>query len=80
MTRALFSLDGFRRGARDGGALGFSIFAYGLGLGLVAAQAGYGIGQSVTMSAAIYSGSAQLAAVNLLQSGTATLATITDCP
>ena len=76
MTRALFSLDGFRRGARDGGALGFSIFAYGLGFGLVAAQAGYGIGQSVTMSAAIYSGSAQLAAVNLLQSGTATLATL----
>jgi predicted branched-subunit amino acid permease len=73
VTRALFSLDGFRRGARDGVPLGLSIFAYGLGFGLVAAQAGFGIGKAVATSAAIYSGSAQLAAVNLLQTGEATL-------
>jgi predicted branched-subunit amino acid permease len=70
---ALFSSDGFRRGMRDGVPLGLSIFAYGLGFGLVAAQAGFGITKAVATSAAIYSGSAQLAAVNLLQSGTATL-------
>jgi predicted branched-subunit amino acid permease len=70
---ALFSWGGFRRGMRDGAPLGLSIFAYGLGFGLVAAQAGFGIGKAVATSAAIYSGSAQLAAVNLLQSGTATL-------
>jgi predicted branched-subunit amino acid permease len=73
MTRALFSWDGFWRGARDGVPLGFSIFAYGLGFGLVAAQAGFGIGKSVLTSAAIYSGSAQLAAMNLLQTGEATI-------
>jgi predicted branched-subunit amino acid permease len=73
MTRALFSLDGFRRGARDGVPLAVSIFAYGVGFGLVAAQAGFGVGRAVATSAAIYSGSAQLAAVNLLQTGEATL-------
>ncbi|MDM7932599.1 AzlC family ABC transporter permease [Tabrizicola sp.] len=73
MSAAPFTLDGFRRGLRDGLPLGLSIFAYGLGFGLVAAQAGFGIGRAVVTSAAIYSGSAQLAAVNLLQSGAATL-------
>jgi predicted branched-subunit amino acid permease len=70
---APFTADGFRRGVRDGLPLGLSIFAYGLGFGLVAAQAGFGVAKAVATSAAIYSGSAQLAAVNLLQSGTATL-------
>lgn len=73
MTHAPFTLDGFRRGVRDGVPLGFSIFAYGLGFGLVAAQAGCGVGKAVLTSAAIYSGSAQLAAMNLLQTGEATL-------
>jgi predicted branched-subunit amino acid permease len=73
VTRALFSIDGFRRGARDGVPLAVSIFAYGVGFGLVAAQAGFGVGKAVATSAAIYSGSAQLAAVNLLQTGEATL-------
>lgn len=73
MSRALFSIDGFRRGARDGVPLALSIFAYGVGFGLVAAQAGFGVGKAVATSAAIYSGSAQLAAVNLLQTGEATL-------
>ena len=71
--QALFSIDGFRRGARDGVPLAVSIFAYGVGFGLVAAQAGFGVGKAVATSAAIYSGSAQLAAVNLLQTGEATL-------
>jgi predicted branched-subunit amino acid permease len=73
MTVWLFSLDGFRRGARDGVPLAVSIFAYGVGFGLVAAQAGFGVGKAVATSAAIYSGSAQLAAVNLLRTGEATL-------
>lgn len=73
MTHALFSIDGFRRGARDGVPLALSIFAYGVGFGLVAAQAGFGVGKAVATSAAIYSGSAQLAAMNLLQTGEATL-------
>lgn len=53
--------------------MAFSIFAYGLGFGLVAAQAGFGIGKAVLTSAAIYSGSAQLAAMNLLRTGEATI-------
>jgi predicted branched-subunit amino acid permease len=73
MMRALFTPDGFRRGVRDGVPLGLSIFAYGVGFGLVAAQAGFGVATAVATSAAIYSGSAQLAAVNLLQTGEATL-------
>lgn len=73
MTGVPFTRDGFRRGLRDGLPLGLSIFAYGLGFGLVAAQAEFGIAKAVATSAAIYSGSAQLAAVNLLQTGAATL-------
>jgi predicted branched-subunit amino acid permease len=73
MADARFTADGFWRGMRDGLPLGLPIFAYGLGFGLVAAQAGFGVAKAVATSAAIYSGSAQLAAVNLLQSGSATL-------
>jgi predicted branched-subunit amino acid permease len=73
MTDVPFTWAGFLRGARDGWPLGLSIFAYGLGFGLVAAQAGFGIAKAVATSAAIYSGSAQLAAMTLLQSGEATL-------
>lgn len=73
LTAVHFTLDGFLRGARDGLPLGLSIFAYGLGVGLVAAEAGFGVAKAVATSAAIYSGSAQLAAVNLLQTGEATL-------
>ncbi|MBA3911089.1 MAG: ABC transporter permease [Rhodobacter sp.] len=73
VTAARFTFDGFRRGLRDGAPLGLSIFAYGLGFGLVAAQAGFGVAKAVATSAAIYSGSAQLAAVSLLQTGGATL-------
>ncbi len=61
---------------RDGLPLGVSIFVYGMAFGLVAAQAAFGMGKAVVTSAAIYSGSAQLAAVNLIQTGTATLATL----
>jgi predicted branched-subunit amino acid permease len=76
MSAVPFTMDGFRRGARDGVPLALSIFAYGLGFGLVAAQAGFGVAKAVATSAAIYSGSAQLAAVNLLQTGEATLMAI----
>ncbi len=76
MAGAAFTWAGFRRGVRDGLPLGVSIFVYGLAFGLVAAQAAFGIGKAVVTSAAIYSGSAQLAAVNLIQTGEATLATL----
>ncbi|MGQ0565827.1 MAG: AzlC family ABC transporter permease [Gemmobacter sp.] len=76
MADVPFTAAGFRRGVRAGLPLGVSILVYGLAFGLIAAQAGFGITSAVVTSAAIYSGSAQLAAVNLIQSGQATLATL----
>jgi predicted branched-subunit amino acid permease len=76
MTGVPFSAAGFWRGLRAGVPLGISIFVYGLAFGLIAAQAAFGVAKAVVTSAAIYSGSAQLAAVNLIQSGEATLATL----
>lgn len=76
MTPARFTLDGFRRGFRDGAPLGLGIFVYGLGFGLVAAQVQFALAQAVGMSVAVYSGSAQLAAVNLIQTGHLTLTTL----
>ncbi len=58
---------------RDGVPLGVGILAYGLAFGLVAAQVPLALPQAVTMSAAVYSGSAQLAALNLIQTGQVTL-------
>ncbi len=73
---APFTWAGFRRGARDAVPLGASIFIYGLAFGLVASQAMIGWGQALAMSVAVYSGSAQLAAVSLMQTGELTLLTL----
>ena len=70
---APFTFDGLRRGMRDGVPLGQAALAYGLAFGLVAAQVPLALPQAVTMSAAVYSGSAQLAALNLIQTGYVTL-------
>lgn len=59
---------------RDGLPLGVSIFLYALAFGLVAAELHFGMAQALAMSAAVYSGSAQLAAANLIGSGQVTLA------
>ena len=71
-----FSLAGVRRGFRVGLALGMAIFIYGLAFGLVAAQAGLSWGWALAMSVAVFSGSAQLAAMSLIQAGEATLLTL----
>lgn len=70
---APFTADGIRRGARDALPLGLGIFVYGLAFGLVAAQAQFALAQALAISAAVYSGSAQLAALNLIQTGQVTL-------
>jgi predicted branched-subunit amino acid permease len=57
-------------------ALGFPIFVYGLAFGLVAAQARSAGPWRLGMSFSIFSGSAQLAMVSLMQGGTATLWTV----
>ena len=74
--RAAFTLAGFRRGFRVGVALGTAIFIYGLAFGLVAAQAGLSWGWALAMSVSVFSGSAQLAALSLIQAGEATLLTL----
>ncbi len=73
---APFTADGLMRGARDALALGLGIFVYGLAFGLVASQAQFALGQALATSAAVYSGSAQLAALNLIQTGQFTLVTL----
>ena len=57
-------------------ALGTAIFIYGLAFGLVAAQAGLSWGWALAMSISVFSGSAQLAAMSLIQAGEATLLTL----
>jgi predicted branched-subunit amino acid permease len=74
--RAAFGLAGFRRGFRVGVALGTAIFIYGLAFGLVAAQAGLSWGWALAMSISVFSGSAQLAALSVIQAGEATLLTL----
>ncbi|MGL5008749.1 MAG: AzlC family ABC transporter permease, partial [Paracoccaceae bacterium] len=71
MTGVPFTANGVWRGVRDAWPLGISIFVYGLAFGLVAAQAAFGLGRALATSAVVYSGSAQLAAVNLIQTGAA---------
>ncbi|PZQ97969.1 MAG: ABC transporter permease [Cereibacter sphaeroides] len=70
---APFTADGIIRGARAAAPLGLGIFVYGLAFGLVAVQAQFALGQAMAMSAAVYSGSAQLAAINLIQTGQVTV-------
>lgn len=66
-----FTLPGVARGFRRAQVLSPGIFVYGIAFGMVAAQAKLSILQALAMSAAIYSGSAQLAAVGVLASGAA---------
>jgi 4-azaleucine resistance transporter AzlC len=73
MSGVPFTAGGFWRGARDAWPLGISIFIYGLAFGLVAAQASFGWAKALATSAVVYSGSAQLAAVNLIQTGKVTV-------
>lgn len=73
MPHAPFTMAGFRRGLRVGMALALPIFVYGLAFGIVAAQAGMGLGWAMAFSATVFSGSAQLAAVSVMQAGQATL-------
>lgn len=73
MSGAAFTMAGFRRGLRVGYALALPIAVYGLAFGVVAAQAGMGVGWSLAFSGSVFSGSAQLAAVSVMQAGQATL-------
>ncbi|GAB1360994.1 hypothetical protein MASR1M32_02300 [Rhodobacter sp.] len=74
--QASFGWPGFGRGLRIGVALSPGIFLYGPAFGLVAAQAGLSWGWALTMSVTVFSGSAQLAVLSVMQAGEATLLTL----
>lgn len=69
----IFTRDGIRRGFIRAQSFSLGIFVYGLAFGLIAAQAGLSALQAVMMSAVVYSGSAQLAAVGVLGAGSGSL-------
>lgn len=64
-----FTQEGVRRGFIRAQSFSLGIFIYGLAFGLIAAQAGLSALQAVMMSAVVYSGSAQLAAIGVLGAG-----------
>ena len=71
-----FTTAGLWRGARDGIPLGVGIFVYGVAVGLVAEQTRFALGEALAISAVVYSGSAQLAAMNLIATGHLTLVSL----
>lgn len=69
-----FTRSGVWRGIKHLQPLTPGIFAYAVAFGLVAVQAKLSMGQALAMSALVYSGSAQIAAVGILAAGAASLA------
>ncbi|MGL4285237.1 MAG: AzlC family ABC transporter permease [Phreatobacter sp.] len=65
-SRVIFTRAGFLRGAHAAQALCAGAFVYGVTFGLVAQQVGLSLVEAALMSAAVYSGSAQLAAASAL--------------
>jgi predicted branched-subunit amino acid permease len=64
-----FTLAGVRRGIRAALPLAASVFVYGVIFGLLAKTAAMTVAEALLMSALVYSGSAQMAAVNAMESG-----------
>jgi predicted branched-subunit amino acid permease len=64
-----FTLDGIRRGAWRAQMLVPGVFIYGTAFGLIADQGGLSLVQALLVSAVVYSGSAQLAAMTVLAAG-----------
>jgi len=67
---ACFTWSGIWRGFLAGQPLGIGTFVYGLAFGLVARQASISVAEALLMSAVVYSGSAQLAAVSVISQST----------
>jgi 4-azaleucine resistance transporter AzlC len=63
----------FFTGIRDGLPLTASIFAYGLVFGVLARQAGLSYAEALLMSAAVFAGASQFAAVAMLTTGMAAM-------
>ncbi|MGL5114126.1 MAG: AzlC family ABC transporter permease [Beijerinckiaceae bacterium] len=69
MSVALFTMAGVRRGVRAAQAMAPAIAIYGAAFGLLAREAGFSPLEATLMSAFVYSGSAQMAAVSAMPSG-----------
>ena len=66
---SLFTLAGFRRGFVAAQPLAVGTFLYGIAFGLLAREAQFTLAEALTMSGIVYSGSAQLVAVNAMRGG-----------
>jgi 4-azaleucine resistance transporter AzlC len=75
-SRTVFTRDGVLRGFVAAQPLAIGILVYGLTFGLLAFGSGLSIADSVLMSATVYSGSAQTAAVGALATGAGLVATV----
>lgn len=69
-----FTTNGILRGLKRTAGLSVGVFVYGVGFGLIAVQAKLSAWQAVAMSFAVFSGSAQLAAIGVLNAGASSLA------
>jgi predicted branched-subunit amino acid permease len=66
---ATFTFSGVMRGVRDSIGLAFSVLIYGVIFGLLAKTAAMSLSEAMLMSGIVYSGSAQMVAVNAMESG-----------
>ncbi len=66
----IFTFAGVRRGFVRGQALGLAAFVYGIAFGLLAQEVGLSAIEAVLTSGVVYSGSAQLAAMNIMAEST----------
>jgi 4-azaleucine resistance transporter AzlC len=64
-----FTLSGFRRGFVAAQPLAIGVLVYGMAFGLLAREAQFTLTEALAMSGIVYSGSAQLVAVNALRGG-----------
>jgi predicted branched-subunit amino acid permease len=62
-----FTWAGFRQGAALSLAFGASSFVYGIAFGVLASEAGLGVAEAALMSAAVFSGTAQMAVLQMWQ-------------
>jgi len=60
-----FTWAGFRQGASLSLAFGASSFVYGIAFGVLASEAGLGMVEAAIMSATVFSGTAQMAVLQM---------------
>ena len=72
-TSPPFTWAGFRHGALLSLAFGASSFVYGIAFGVLASEAGIGMAEAAIMSATVFSGTAQMAVLQMWQTTLALL-------